>query len=114
MSERLTGYILLALGVVVIILALINGYGLFTGTVTPFKFINLQSIGVDLGKVSPLGVGGRQDLISGSDLSTTTNFFIHLVLLGFFVNVGAKLATLGVQLLRPIKIEVKDGKIISQ
>lgn len=108
MSEKITGYLLLVIGIGIIFLALLNGYGLFSGTLAPIKFINFQNVGFDL------GTGVKQDLISGADLSNSTNFFLQLFLLGFFVNVGFKLSTLGTQLLRPIKIEVKDNKIIQQ
>ncbi len=113
MSEKITGYVLLVLGVGVIVLALLNGYGLFSKTLTPVKFFELQSIGFDLSQVAPVAkTASQQELISGADLSNTTNFFLHLILLGFFINVGAKLGSLGVQLLRPIKIEIKDSKVI--
>ncbi|OGG06136.1 hypothetical protein A2872_04155 [Candidatus Gottesmanbacteria bacterium RIFCSPHIGHO2_01_FULL_42_12] len=114
MSEKIAGYILLIAGVGVILLALINGYGLFTGSLTPVKFFNLQGIGFDLSQLAPLpsATGTKQELISGSDISNTTNFFLHLIILGFFLNVGSKLGSLGVQLLRPIKVEVKDNKVI--
>lgn len=108
MSEKISGYLLLIAGVAVIVLALLNVYGIFAGTLQPVQFLNFANVGFDL------GTGVKQELLSGKDLSTSTNFFLHIIVLGFFVNVGFKLATLGVQLLRPIKIEVKDGKIVSQ
>lgn len=105
MSERITGYLLLIIGVGIILLALLNGYGIFSGTLQPVQFFNFSSVALDIGQT-------KQEIFSGKDLSQTTNFFLQLILLGFFVNVGFKLATLGTQLLRPIKIEVKDNKIV--
>jgi hypothetical protein len=105
MSEKITGYLLLIIGVGIIILALLNGYGIFSGVLDPVQFFNFSPMSIDLGQT-------KQELFSGQDLSQSTNFFLHLILLGFFANIGFKLATLGVQLLRPIKIEVKDNKVI--
>lgn len=106
MSEKITGYLLLLIGVGVILVAFLNAYGIFSGTLQPVQFLNFANVGFDL------GTGIKQELLSGKDLSTSTNFFLHIIVLGFFVNVGFKLATLGTQLLRPIKIEVKDNKIV--
>jgi hypothetical protein len=105
MSEKIIGYLLLTMGVGIIILTLLNGYGIFSGTLQPVPFFNFSPISLDLGAT-------KQELLSGRDLSQSTNFFLHLILLGFFANIGFKLASLGIQLLRPIKIEVKDNKVI--
>ncbi len=57
MSEKISGYLLLIAGVAVIVLALLNGYGIFAGTLQPVQFLNFANVGFDL------GTGIKQELL---------------------------------------------------
>ena len=106
MTEKIIGYLLIIIGVFVIFLSGLNGYQILTKKTQPIQILNLKGININLSQTT----GIKQppvDLISAKDLNNTLNFFVHLAVLGFFLNVGFKIASLGVNLVRPITIKQK-------
>jgi len=106
MAEKIIGYLLIIAGIFVIFLSAFNGYQILTKKTQPVKILNLQGVNINLSQTT----GIKQppvELISAKDLNNTLNFFAHLAVLGFFLNVGFKIASLGVNLVRPIIITQK-------
>lgn len=117
MTEKVIGYILLISGVVIIIASAISGYLVFTKQAAPAPLFNLPGISLDISKALsgslPLGFlsSGKtappQQIISADTVNQPMNLFAHLMLVGFIATIGSKLATIGVQLIRPIVVETK-------
>ena len=120
MGDKIIGYLLLVVGLVIIVFTLLNIFGLFTGKTTPASIFDLPGIEVDLGQsyevslppdMEAAGVkvqqpqSNKQELLPGVTLTQTTNFFAHLVILGFISSAGFKIARLGTQLIRPIIVK---------
>lgn len=111
MSEKIIGYTLLVSGIAIIIFTAFNVYFVFTRQAQPVQLFNFPSISLDMSQ--SLGVALPKskptELISADMLNQTSNIFAHLFLMGFFATIGEKLASLGVQLVRPIVIKSKES-----
>jgi hypothetical protein len=126
MSEKITGYSLLFLGIGIMFFCVINIFMVFTNKMEPFSYFNIAS---SSGEGNPLNIsnlmkqiqGGNQDALNTSIalpktdlipseslnqmLNLSTQFFLMTFILGF----GYKLANLGVQLVRPINVKLKSA-----
>lgn len=115
MTEKIIGYSLLAIGILIIVFSALNIVFVFTGKALPVQLFNFPAISLDMGQSLglPKAVGVQPtELISANILNQTSNLFIHLFLMGFLVSVGQKLASLGVELLRPVIIKIKGREDI--
>lgn len=116
-GEKIAGYILLIVGVLFILGGALNIYLIFAGHSSPVQIFHFPSVSIDLSSalLSSLPAQLRAtapavpptEIMSGETISATANLVGHLLLMGFMLNVGYKLASLGVQLLRPIIIQGK-------
>lgn len=105
MTEKITGYSLLILGLAIILIAGLNIYAVFTGQAQIIKLFNFPAISLELAKGVPMEVASA-DMVNGS-----INLFAHLFLVGFFVNVGYKISSLGIELIRPVVVKLKEEKL---
>jgi hypothetical protein len=120
----IVGYLLLFLGVIVIVLALQNGYQLFRGEIEPVKLFDLPGISLDLTKsfseslssdlTKGVPTSSPQEIVSKEAVTAPLNFFAHLALLGLFVSIGGKIASIGVDLTRPYIIRPQASKMESK
>jgi len=108
MPEKIIGYLLIVVGIFVICLSGFNGYQIITKKTTPIKILNLKGVTIDLGQTTGVKQPGVE-IFSAKDLNSTLNFFAHLAVLGLFVNIGFKIASLGVSLVRPVVVKEKTG-----
>lgn len=116
-GEKIAGYVLLVVGVVIILGGAFSVYQIFVGHATPVKIFHFPSVSIDLTSslLATLPAQARSaaptvaptEIMSGETISATANLVGHLLLMGFMLNVGYKLASLGVQLLRPIVVQAK-------
>jgi len=51
-----------------------------------------------------------QELISSDLLNESSNLAAHLFLMGFMASIGYKIGSLGIQMLRPIVVKVREAK----
>jgi hypothetical protein len=118
------GYLLIAGGIVAIIFATTSVVMVLTGNAEPIQFYSPNQLDFDISSLMPTynipGMVGRtttkqpSNAISPEMLALSFNLFIHLFLMGFLVNAGAKIATIGTQLVRPIVVKVqKHEQVIS-
>lgn len=111
-TEKVIGYLLLAIGVIIIIFALVSVYRVFTNQSEPVNLFNFETISIDLGKALNLPVPPDQDLsqelFDKDMINRPMNIFAQLLLMGFVSTIGFKLASLGVMLLRPIKVKLRE------
>lgn len=129
MTEKITGYILLVIGLFIITYTLVNIYGLVSGANEPFQIFSFDSISLDLNQISQgeiqlppeleeAGVTiekpntpSLQEIFPSAILNQSSNYFIHIIILGFVASVGYKIAHLGVQLIRPIIVKTSERKL---
>ena len=121
MSEKVTGYILLAAGILLIVLATFSVYSVFTKKSKPVELFNLGGISLDLsqmlgGDLSPAqreqltrsNIQTETEIVKEGLVNTPLNYAAHLMLMGFISGAGFKIAKLGVMFLRPIKVKLKS------
>lgn len=137
-SERIVGYILLGVGMLVMIFSAMQIVMVFTNKATPIEFFNSKPIltqqaksndvgfptdGGELSKLiqnNPLaGLGGggsslpMPQLIDPEMINNVLNLSVYFLIMNFLLGLGFKIANLGVQLVRPIKVEVRNNQIAS-
>lgn len=130
-THLLVGYALLALGVLIMLLSCVQVYRVFTRQTEPMQYFNFPGISIDLTKLAPqvdtssldalkkqfnLGVGGSKpttesanatEILPAEVLNGPANLGVFLLFMGFLLNFGAKLADLGIKLVRPINYQIK-------
>lgn len=127
MTEKVTGYILLAVGLAIIIFSGLNVYQVFTKQIEPIQLFNFSGVALDMGSMlgapenltpeqqaylrQQTSTAKPQELISADMINQTSNVAAHLFLMGFVATVGYKIASLGIQLMRPIVVQLREGKI---
>jgi hypothetical protein len=103
-TEKIIGYALLTLGVILLFFSIFEMVTVYTGSASPPNLFNLQDISL------PLGQGGSTvPLIQGAQLSQLPNLFFWFILMFFVLFAGGKIASLGVSMIKDIKVEVKDA-----
>lgn len=116
MTERAVGYSLLTIGVAIIVFAAVNVFLVFTNRMEPIQFISQETSALkfNLGVPSDQGPGKTVQLpievAQILPLYRLINGVIHVVFLGFIAGIGHKIASLGVQLVRPIVVKAKSDK----
>lgn len=120
MTEKILGYVLIASGILIILFSGFNAYQVFTKQIEPVKLFNFKGISLDTnqllaGSLPPelsqnlLKTGGsKTEIIPGGLINDSSNLFAHLLIVGVFINVGYKLASIGTLLVRPIKVILKN------
>ncbi len=103
---KIVGYCLLAAGVIVIIVAMVNVYNVFSGNQNAPQVAVLESIQVAV-PAQGGSTGATIELFSGDVATKFVNMFIWYILMVFMMLGGSKLAGIGVQLLREIKVVLK-------
>lgn len=97
-NDKLVGYVLLASGVIVIIFSIIEMIEVFTGSSPPPNLFNFSDI----------SVSGTL-LVSAQTLDKASGMAAWSALMVFVMWGGGKIASLGVNLLREIKVEIKGS-----
>jgi len=114
------GYVLIALGILVIFYSVVSVYSVFSSKSRPVELFKLAGISLDMsgmfeGSLSPeqqrslkdSGASFKSEIVAPEVLNQPLNFSFHLLLMGFIASAGYKLASLGVMLVRPIKVKLK-------
>lgn len=121
MSEKLTGYLLLIGGVGIILYSLWNVERVFTGKASAPSVFQFPAVTIDASQAiaNSLPSGMRNqitlpeskvELLPSAMINEIANVTGHVVLMSFMGGVGFKLASLGIQLLRPIEVRVSAKK----
>ena len=113
-KDKLIGYGLLILGLMMIGYSLISVYNTFTTRQDPIQLFNFDPIAVDLSTFidgpPPPGVNLTQTLVQADLINTPLNLAAHLLLMGFVSSTGYKVSRLGTMLIRAIKLHVSQEK----
>ncbi len=105
-TEKFIGYALLAAGLIIIAFSAYNAYLIFTGASAPPQVFKLESVVLNLNNNA--GLVNSLELISGENATKFTNMAVWYVLMFFLVQAGGKISSLGIQLLKEIKVIVKS------
>jgi hypothetical protein len=124
MTEKMTGYLLLFVGLAIMVICVVSMFLVFTNRVKPFSVFNISSnssngslnisdIISELQKNSPNALNQaislpKLDILSPEVLNQTLNLSSHFFLMSFILGFGYKLATLGIQLIRTINVKLKS------
>lgn len=120
MNERITGYILLAAGILVMFGALIQVLLVFTGRIDPFPVFSIEAPKLSLSAFMPQLPAGSLpvptttsdqslELLPTAEFNKMLNMSVAIFLMGFVLSFGFKIASLGVMMLRPIVVKA-SGK----
>jgi hypothetical protein len=105
MVNKVTGYLLIGVGIILIAIAIFSVVSVFQHRATPIQIFSAETFEV-APSASPESVNLQQMVgLTPETISYTFNIFMHLVLMGFVVNVGSRLGHIGAQLVRPIIVE---------
>lgn len=126
MSEKITGYTLVIIGIIIILFSGFSVYQVFTAKEKPVDLFHFQGISLNLGSLLGSGEGlsaeqqaalerqkaqiKPQEIVSGELLNVSSNFAAHIFLMGFIASIGYKIASLGIQFVRPIVVKVRESK----
>lgn len=134
MTEKLTGYILLVAGLLIIFFAAFSVFATFNGQNKPYGLFNFEGISIDLDnfvtttesytvpeeyagdliqnldqlEIESNSSKNKQEIVSSELLNTTLNYFAYILFMGFIASIGFKVASLGTQLTRPIIIKTSN------
>jgi len=114
-SVKVTGYVLLVLGIAGMLGSAASVFLVFTRQSQPVQLFHLPSFSVDLSQLSGYSYPGEEkqatsstELFSASAMNDIANLSAHFILMGFLVSVGYKVASLGIQMLRPIEVQLRS------
>lgn len=98
--EKAVGYILLILGVVMILISVYFMFSVFTGSLAPPRLFNFSDVYINIQGESTL-------IFSGEEMNKIFALIFWYLLMLFIMTAGGKIASLGINLIREIKVEVK-------
>lgn len=124
----IAGYALLFGGILLMLISAFQVYRVFTKQAEPFQLFNFEGIKVNIAQMTPqiaetpelvklqkqLGINLNQvtqqvtqpiEIFPAAMVNTLVDFGAYMMLMGFLVNLGAKLASIGVKLVRPVYIK---------
>ena len=96
-NEKLVGYVLLTLGVALLVFSIVEMLNVYSGNGSPPKLFNFQDFAIS-----------STSVIQGSQLSLFLNLFFWLLLMFFVLFAGGKIASIGVNMIKDIKVQVKE------
>ena len=106
-NEKLWGYSLLVIGLIIIVVSLFSAWNVFSGVNDPPSIFQTKSLTISVPIVPNEPV---KDIVVNLDkgIQNVVNMLLWYICMLFVLAVGGKLAGLGIQFLREIKIEVKQ------
>jgi len=123
MTEKILGYILLAVGLMIIFGSAFSAYLVFTKKAEPIALFNFPGIKIDPAALQPelpdnipsemqqlvnqQTASKPMEIVPPEILNDSSNLFAHLILMGFLVSVGGKIGQLGTYLVRPLIVNIK-------
>jgi len=102
-GEKIVGYILLAIGIAMIFFSVYEMVRVFTGASPPPNLFNFSDISIQMPEQAEETL-----LVSGEELNKLAAMVFWYMLMFFIMWSGGKIASLGVNMIREIKVEVKE------
>jgi hypothetical protein len=101
-NEKIFGYILLVVGIVLLFFSVAQMIIVYGGGSPPPKLVSFSDISL------PSQNGTNVTAVAGDQLSQLPNLFFWFILMFFVMFAGGKVASLGVNMIKDIKVEVKQ------
>jgi len=101
-NEKIVGYVLLTVGVAMIFVSVYLMFSVFTGVSSPPILLHFSDISLPLP-----GETEAAPMISGQELSKMIAMGLWYLLMFFIMWAGGKVASLGVNLIKEVRVEVK-------
>jgi hypothetical protein len=105
MANKITGYLLIAIGIILIVASVMSVVSVFNHRAEPIHIFSTETFAPAPSQASEAFNLQQMVGLTPETISYTFNLFMHLVLMGFLVNAGARVAHIGAQLVRPIVVE---------
>ncbi len=105
-TEKVFGYFLFSIGLICIAFAFYSTYSVFTDAAKPPEIFQLKSLAFS---VNP-GEGKAQMEVAVSldpEARKVANIFLYYIFMLFILAMGSKIASLGIQFIREIKVAMK-------
>jgi hypothetical protein len=102
-DEKIIGYVLLILGVVLVFFSVYEMMIVYTGAVSAPNLINLSDISW------PMQDGSTSTLMDGAQISQLPNLFFWFILMAFVMLAGGKISQVGVSMIKEVKVQVKNS-----
>lgn len=100
-SDKIIGYILLSLGVILLFFSVYEMMDVYIGHTAPPQLIQLSDLSLPI-------QDANVTLIEGAQLSQLPNLLFWFILNGFILLAGGKIAQVGVNMVKEVKVEVKE------
>ena len=116
-AEKIIGYSMLGVGILLMIFASFQIILTFTGKARPIKIFesapkeNLQNDTNNLDMSNPDKL--LEQIIDPSVINQMLNLMVYYFIMQFLLGLGYKLASLGVQMIRPLKISIDKNQLTS-
>jgi hypothetical protein len=104
-GDKTVGYMLLAVGVAMIFSSVFLMFNVFTGASAPPKLFDFSDVSFSIPQGE--GVSETVRIISGEDMNRIVAMAFWYLLMFFIMFAGGRIASLGVNLIREIRVEVK-------
>ena len=104
-NEKVVGYALLTVGVAMILISVYFMLNVFMGFMSPPVLLQFSDVSFPVH-----GASETMSVISGQELSKMIAMGFWYVLMFFVMWAGGKIASLGVNLIKEIRVEVKGLK----
>ncbi len=129
MNEKVIGYSLLVFGIGIMVFCVVNVFMVFTNRAKPFQVFNIPSNNSSGNSATSLNIDDfvrslqsddatnlnrslpqpKIDILPPEVLNQSLNLTTHFFLMSFLLGFGYKLASLGVQLVRPINVKLRSS-----
>lgn len=133
MTEKAVGYTLLAIGIIIMIVASMQAITVFTGKSKPVRIFQSKPVvqqtapiqktqeellldiqSGDFSSIMNSGMSsGLQSFgIDPNMINDSLNYTVYFFLMQFLLGLGFKLASLGVQMVRPVNVIVRKNPLV--
>lgn len=102
-TEKIIGYALLILGVILLLFSVYEMVNVYNGNTPPPNLVSLSDISLPTDQS-----GTNITLVQGAQISQLPNLFFWFILMGFVLLAGGKIASLGVSMIKDIKVEIHE------
>ena len=102
-NEKILGYVLLGLGIALMLFSIVEMLTVYFGNNLPPNLVSTSDISLPGGQN-----GANVTFLSGVELSQILNLSFWYLLMFFIMAAGGKIASLGVSMVKDIKVEVKE------
>jgi hypothetical protein len=108
-TEKSIGLTLLIIGLIIIGMAVYQGYSVFSGNAAPPSLSKVQEIVISSANMDTSGIKmGPMKFIINKEINSVIDTCLWAMFMMVLMVAGGKVAGIGAQMMRDIKVEVKE------